>query len=50
MMTSIGQIQPEARGQENLDESFKESQPQGHSKRTKGGYWTYVSTFALYYL
>lgn len=50
MMTSIGQIQPEARGQENLDESSKESQPRGHSKRTKGGYCTYVGTFVHYYL
>lgn len=33
LMTSIGQIQPEARGQESLDESSKENPLQGHMTR-----------------
>lgn len=46
-----GQIQLEAGGQESLDGSSKESQPQGHTHTgKKGGGWTCRGTFALYYL
>ena len=45
-----GQMQPEARGQESLDESPKGNNTRDTRKEKKDGKGTYRGTFAFYYL